>query len=312
MPIARIPESEYHSDPWPTPSLSASIAHTLLSRSPAHAYRQHPKLGGKPRADRAEFDEGQLLHKLVLGVGREVTIVHHDSWRTKAAKAERDEIRAAGGIPVLAHKYDAADYLAKTILSRLEEYEIALDGESEMAVLWKERVPSGREVLCRGMLDHLNLPIVYDLKTCQSAHPRACQSHIISYGYDLQAAAYISGIEHEKPELTGRVQYIWLFAEKEPPFLVTPVRFAGSMAQLGTMRWGRALQLWDDCLTRNHWPGYTESVITCEAPQWAWSAEVEADIGSPNYAREDGPTYGVSGEATGTDNEQLEEIDSIF
>ena len=37
-------EAEYHADPAPEPSLSRSLAHTLLTRSPRHAWQAHPRL----------------------------------------------------------------------------------------------------------------------------------------------------------------------------------------------------------------------------------------------------------------------------
>ena len=42
-----ISAADYHADCAPEPSLSSSIARTLLAQSPLHAYHAHPRMGGR-------------------------------------------------------------------------------------------------------------------------------------------------------------------------------------------------------------------------------------------------------------------------
>ena len=67
-----LPEHEYHSDPCDSPSLSASIAQTIVLESPAHAWLQHPRFGGKQIEPTKEMDRGTLVHALLLGKGRAI------------------------------------------------------------------------------------------------------------------------------------------------------------------------------------------------------------------------------------------------
>jgi hypothetical protein len=60
---------EYHKD-LDGPTLSQSTAHTLIARSPYHAWLYHPRLGGKQREATKEMDLGAIVHELLLGKGR--------------------------------------------------------------------------------------------------------------------------------------------------------------------------------------------------------------------------------------------------
>ncbi|MEB0161086.1 hypothetical protein, partial [Pseudomonas sp. AH2 (2023)] len=84
---------DYHADPCPQPSLSASSGKVLINRSPRAFQWMHPRL--RPAhlplpedkwSDQAVF--GTVVHKLVLGRGKDVVEVDADAWRTNASKME--------------------------------------------------------------------------------------------------------------------------------------------------------------------------------------------------------------------------------
>lgn len=57
------------------PRLSRSIAVTLLSRSPLHAWHQHPKLGGGlAETPTRSLEGGSLIHALLLGEGPKIEV----------------------------------------------------------------------------------------------------------------------------------------------------------------------------------------------------------------------------------------------
>lgn len=274
-------DDEYFADPLPTPSLSQSVAHTLLAESPYHAWLQHPKLGGVGRTATKSQDNGSLVHALLLGAGKELTIIDAKDFRSKAAQEERDAARAAGKVPVLRH--DAADALVivADIKRGLEELGVRLSGASELKVAWTEETSLG-PVLCRGMLDHVIIDrgVIFDVKTCKSAHPRACTSHIIEYGYHVQSAAYRSWLRQFRPALSGRESFTFLFVEELPEgsprrAVITPIELNGQFRELGERRWARACETWAACLKSNTWSGYADRVVTLEAPKWALANEVE-------------------------------------
>lgn len=277
---------EYHADPCAVPSLSSSIAKVMLDQSPRHAQTQHPKMGGVRREDSKVFDRGALVHKLVLGKGRDVVVVEAPDWRTKAAQAARDDARDEGKIPVLEDDYLEAAWAAKAIVEQLDAIGIVLDGESEVAIAWQEL--SGRgPVWCRGMLDHVIVrdrrAVIYDLKTCRSAHPSACARAVLNYGYDVQAAAYPRALQQLMPQLNGRVDFVFIFAEPRAPFAVTPGRLDDVLRTRGEERWTEAYTAWGDRMFAAKregdvldltapWPAYANGIVTFEAPGWMINA----------------------------------------
>lgn len=277
--VYELAPSAYHADPCPTPSLSSSLARTLLDRSALHAWKEHPRLGGGGvHVEADHIDRGSLIHRLVLGAGSDVEVVDAKDWRTSAARAARDGARSVGHIPVLRADYEDARIAAKEITARLSAFGVELGGVSERTIAWQEQTAYG-EIWCRGMLDHIELrsgrAVVYDLKTSRSAHPRSCARHVIDYGYDVQRAAYVQGVERVLPQYAGRIDYVWLFVELEPPYAVLPAVADALMRERGVRRWDDACSRWAACLSRESWPSYWPAPRPCvlESPGWLLSSE---------------------------------------
>lgn len=275
-----ITDEAYFADPCERPSLSNSLAKVLLDKSPRHAWQVHPRLGAAPREDSKTFDRGHLVHKLVLGKGADITVVEAKDWRTKGAQEQRDEAYAAGRIPVLVADLAGAEEAASAIAGTLARQGLRLSGESEVKLTWLEEVPGHDDVHARGMVDHLVVgkasATIVDLKTSRSAHPRACAAHVVEYGYDTQRAAYTCAVETLLPELAGRVDFVFVFAEVEPPYAVTTGRLDGVLCERGRRRWDTAVELWAQCLAADSWPTYADRPITIEAPSWVLGSLPEA------------------------------------
>lgn len=276
----------YHADPCAKPSLSSSIANTILSRSEAHARLEHPRLGGGRRDDATvEMDRGTLLHRLILGQGANVEAIEPKnkkgepsfSWATAEAKAAREAAKAAGRIPVLAWKLREAELAAEVISANL--FAVGIDisaGEREVVAVWEERADDGSAVLCRCMLDYLDDRMVMDLKIPESAHPETCTKQIGNMGYAVQIAAYVSAIERLFPERAGRVGHLITWAEPEAPYCVTPVELSCAFLEYGQRRWRRAVNRWAKCLKTGVWPGYTSGIIRgVEPPPWLLTQDSE-------------------------------------
>lgn len=287
-----ISEDDYHADalpvPTPGPTLSNSIAKILVEQSPAHAYARHPRLGGA-RKDSDLFDLGKLVHKLLLQRGAPVVVVDKDDWRTKEAQEAKKRARAENKIPALRAMYERALEAADATRTKLaSRYGITLSGTSELQVVWQEK--SGDDIVwCRGMLDHFehlgSRGIIYDLKTCATAKPYSCASAIASYGYDIQRAAYTSALEKLYPELRGRIEFVFIFAEKELPFAVSAGRVDDDFRERGEERWREAVDTWARCLRFNDWPEYSglegnlDKLLTFECPSWARGGDIEISFG---------------------------------
>ena len=269
--VRNMPASVYYADPCETPSLTQSMACDLALWSPAHGYLHHPKLGAEPDEETAAMDRGQLFDSLILCDGAGIEVLDVPDFKSKHAQEMRDMVRAAGKTPVTRAKYDAAIEAVKAIRVRIASFGFDLsDGDHQVSAFWEESTSEGQIVQARGRLDHLSrdMTLIGDLKTCTDARPHVLVRHMIDYGYDIQAAAYVSAIEKIYPQLAGRVRVVFWFCETAPPYCVTPVECAGSMKQLGQMKWKKAIDIWARCLATGEWPGYVTEPVRVEAPAW--------------------------------------------
>lgn len=282
-----VPRATYEADDFgDVPTLRRSVAHALISLSPAHAYAMHPRLGGNAAAKESKaMDSGSLVHALLLGgeEGIEVLPAKYDSFRTDAARAIRDGAREEGRTPILHGDYQEACAVAYT-LSDTTRGIIGADWPQvhrEATVLWEE--PNGSapdhydperypvSVRCRARLDILHEGTIWDVKvvTKGPAQPEAFIRRAVQEGLDIQAASYVRGVEAVHHELAGRVRFGFLLCELEPPHDVVPVLAGKSLVALGASKWERACRLWARCLESGEWPGRSGERLTAEAPEWA-------------------------------------------
>lgn len=283
--LENVTAEQYHADPCALPSLSASIATQLVTRSPYHAYLYHPRLGGVKREASKEMDRGSLIHALVLGSPDECVIIDADNYRTKAAQERRDEARANGLTPILAREHAEVQEVADAIRVKMHAEGIDLTGRSEVVVNWTEETPAGK-VLCRGMMDHLieNRAVIFDLKNSVNAHPKKFAASCIEYGYDIQFAAYTSAFRKLRPDLAGRERFTWLIIEELPAgspdrVILTVAEPSAMMRELGKHRWEKACAQWAQCVESGVWPGYSVGTAKIDPPAWAMR-ELQEEVGA--------------------------------
>jgi len=279
--ILEVSDADYYADRLPGvpgPTLSASIAGKLVTESPLVAHHHHPRLGGYRWEGNAATETGNIMHALLLENASGIVVIDHDDYRSKQAREDRDAATAQGLRPVIRAKLAPLMSAAEAIRHRLRDtFGIVLDGRSEVAITWRELTDAG-PVDCRGKLDHLRGPTIYDLKTTSgSVAIEPVSRRICESAYDVQAAAYTSAVEQLDPSLRGRVSFVFIFAQLEPPYVVTPVQLSGLFLELGYRRWRRACETWARCLKTNRWPGPVERVETVEAPTWALAKEEYRD-----------------------------------
>jgi len=264
--IYDIGEDEYHADPCPTPSLSNSIAVTMIDQSPIHAWAKHPKLNPNYEAEeRGIFDTGSAAHALVIeGVDR-IEVIDAKDWKTKAAKEARDAARDNGKIPMLPDG-------AKDVRAMAEAFYLQVNGIPEIAaaiksfkgeqtVLWQEG-----EVWCRCRPDILpdDGPIVLDYKTTTNAHPSIWSASRLYEGPDMQDAFYTRGLK-----AVGRdfEKMVFIVQETKFPYALSAVAVSPEGRDSAAARVSRSIRMWQRCLSRNDWPGYP-SMIFHGDPTW--------------------------------------------
>jgi hypothetical protein len=270
--VLDVTPEQYHADQFGEPSLSGSIAKRLVCESAAHAFLAHARFGAQESDPTKAQDAGTIVHRLVLGKGADYQVIDHDDFRTKEARAQRDAARANGKVPVKASQLVELEHVADNLRKLLPDYGVNLTGISELPLLWREPVfMADRSVQAKCMMDHcvVNEGLIYELKTCASAHPEAVSKQAYNLGYDISAVAYTRALEALKPELAGRIDFRFVFAEIEPPYCITVFRPDGAFMALGDARWSRAVAMWDQCMRTNKWPGYASETLQLSPPSWA-------------------------------------------
>lgn len=260
MTVLEVTEYAYHHDNVADePTISRSFIHTMIQRSPWHAWAGHPKLNPAyvTPVDEAKFDLGTAAHALFLEGLEVVEVVYANDWKTKAAKEARDLARAHGRIPMLEDQY----MRTREMLEALERQLPAgwFEGQKEKTVVWRDR-----GVLCRARLDsydhHENL--VDDYKTTsKSAEPAAWSKSMIGSGFDIQAAFYMRG--------TGADRFRFLVQETFEPYAVQTFELAPDTLELANRKIDWALDTWKACVEAGRWPGYPSRTAFVKLPPWA-------------------------------------------
>jgi len=273
-----ISEADYHADPVaPMPSLSSSIAKLMVSRSPLHAWFNHPGLNAAKATEvdkpSKAMDIGTAAHKIILGEGKDLQIIEAADYRTKDAQAARDAARAAGRVPVLKADYASVKELAEAALSQIACTELAgiFDaGTPEATLAWMEG-PSW----CRARVDWLpeharaggHIRVV-DLKTTGgSAHPDDWARTAFDMGYDVQAVFYERGLRALIPGVRS-VKFKFLVIEQEPPYALSINEMSGQALAEGEELVRLGIEAWTACLERDEWPGYPSASTVIDPPKW--------------------------------------------
>lgn len=256
-------DASYHADP----ALSSSGARRLLPPSCPARFKWERDHG---RPEKRQYDFGRAAHGLVLGIGAPVVIVDAADWRTKGAKAQRDEAYAAGHVPILAAEWTQVEGMARALLEHPIASEL-LDpatGRAEVSLFWHD---DRHDVDKRARLDWLPQDddgrlIVPDYKTTLSAEPRHVEKSFWTYGYHQQAAFYIDGIR--ALDLADEVGFVFIFQEKTPPYLITVVEPDQESLAIGRAVNDRAAEVFAECTATDTWPAYTDDIETVSLPEW--------------------------------------------
>ena len=174
------------------------------------------------------YDIGNAVHDTVLGGGPEIVVVDSDDWRTKAAREERDEIRARNAVPILRDEWVQVRAMADAVLTHPVGGKLLEPGagEAEVSLFWTDQRAG---VQRRARLDYVpngRLPdgrlLLPDLKTSTTANPAEFAKAAARYGYDLQQTFYTDAVLAQ--HLAEDVAFLFVVVEKTPPYLVEVVQ----------------------------------------------------------------------------------------
>lgn len=284
----KVPEEVYHADPCIAPSLSSSIAKTLLSRSPRHAWYEHPRLNpAREPEEKEEFNLGKAAHAMILGEPQNFAVIDPNDypakttgaapkgWTNAAIKAARDEAYAAGKIPLLKDQHETIERMVIAGREQLRYHECSdafIGGQSELTLVWKEG-----DVWCRCRIDHSpGANVFYDYKTTQaSANPDSCSNYFSGMGYDITSAFYRRGIR----KVLGIENPVYNFVVQEikEPHCLSVVGYGPDVDFLADRKVEEAIRIWGHCLRENRWPGYSSRKVYIGIPTYSEKAWLERE-----------------------------------
>jgi hypothetical protein len=283
--ILDISHELYHQDRLglDVPTLSRSVAEILTTQSPLHAYRAHPKLGGKGgKKSTKDMDNGSVLHDYFLGSGPEIVVVDAPDWRKRKEFDPgpiRKEIEAAGKIAMLPKEVEELKRDRATIQEALDRrfggWEKYIEKRRrESTLVWEEE-----GVVWRIRLDLYEQSIgeAEDLKFTYSADDEAIVRKMRRENAAFQAACYVAGMNAMFPELAGRNMLRFLYIE----FSGADCRFGRPSQALISMaedQRQRAMKKWRTCLERNEWPGYPDRELVVEPASWQLAAALDKEL----------------------------------
>jgi hypothetical protein len=276
--IHDIPMAAYLADPCPKPSLSSSCGHRLITRSPLHAWQEHPKLGAAKQAEVSAANIGSVAHDMLMHGEGTVAVLDFPDWRTNASKEARAAARAKGKTPILAHELPAIKSMVQRALEFVanSEYAGIFDrGKPEQTIIWREG-----ETWCRARPDWLtdDRDVMLHYKSTQaSARAEPFIKGIMqSMGYGFALRFYARGLAavvgHDKTE------HLILVQEQEAPFACSLIGLSPAKAAIEDVRVALAIATWRTCVATDFWPGYDSRVHWADPTPWE-TAEAEAMAG---------------------------------
>ena len=293
-----ISADEYHADPCPSPSLSASIATILIQQSPMHAKAAHPRLTPNPvREEAKHLDLGTICHALMLegiDVAHVITATKKEGsgknridtgepvtdYKTKDAQTERDAARAASKCPVLAHEMpeilSMMDACRMQLATHRDAYDAFTNGKPEQTLVWRE--PSG--IWCRARVDWMmnDRPSMYDYKTGKrSARPSDVSRIAAGAGWTIQAAFYRRGF---KAVFGQDLEPDFRFVAQEnfAPYALSVLELSPADLALAEAQVDVAINRFAECLQSGIWPGYSRNVERIISPAYLEMAWQESQL----------------------------------
>lgn len=258
--IISLPEAQYRAAEGISKSMLDWIA---APRTPAH-YKA--KVDGLiPDEQTPAMRLGQMIHRAILEPetvkGAWVVKPEGMMFTTKDGK----EWKAAQTMPIITSDEAATitgmrdsvrrHPAVKRVLANART-EVSLFANGEDGILRKARIDALPE----------SGNVLVDIKSCQSADPDLMSKSVASYRYEVQAAYYL-----DICQLLGidRSEFLFVCVEKHPPYAVAVYALDQDAIDWGRKQYRADLALLKRCMAEDHWPSFTEDIITLGLPAWA-------------------------------------------
>jgi len=268
-------EAQYFADPCPAPSLTQSLAKTLLGRTPLHMWHEHPRLNKDFEQTWDEkFDLGTAAHTILFGRGRTVAVADYSDYRKKEAREWRDETRLRGDTPLLQHQYDLAQEMVakfRELVPHVDKYK----AQKEVTI-----VADTKGVWLRAKVDWLadHHRAIIDYKTTAIPLERGgIHDYAFRQGWHIQAAMHEMILNYLDQKSGPRSHYFFL-QETAEPYAVYRCELGNSMMESARTEIREAIQTFKACLDSGQWPGPSDEMTVITVPGWALRKHEESRL----------------------------------
>ena len=244
-----------------------------FSRSPAHAL-----VGFEEEKESTEaMAIGSLLDHKVLGTPYLWTTSPFDDYRTKEARAWRDE-QSERGVTVFKHDaIETVERMVQAVRSHPVAGRIfAEPGKAQVGMFGVFETGENEAIEClkvnccerKGLIDWLptSMPVIVDLKKTRDASKAGFRRQIGQLRYDVQAAYYRDLYR----DITGETRaWQWVCVEDQAPFAVAVYQLDTESLDKASTVWQSWVRQWMVCEDTDSWPGYNgDSTQIIQSPTW--------------------------------------------
>ncbi len=140
-------------------------------------------------------------------------------------------------------------------------------GQKELTAKWTDRETG---IICKARADLYDARegVILDMKSARDATLEEFSRAIGTLRYYVQDPFYCDGLALCGASLRDRDPFVFVAVEKVPPFDVALFALEDEERTAGRRKYRTALNRFADCLERDTWPGYPETVQRVELKPW--------------------------------------------
>ena len=275
--VAGLSSDAHHADP----AIGASGL-KLLKRSPLHYWAQYVDPARERTEPTAAMKLGTAFHCRLFEPmefdQRFAVLPEGLDRRTKEGKQLWADVEASGKTPVNAGDAETIERMVSAAMVHpISQVALALPARIEVSMfarLHGVRVKARPDFLVTPCPQFPN-GLIVDGKSANDGSPEGFAKAVWNLDYHLQASVYTQVVQ-QVLDTAGRPLFCWLVQESASPWATAWYSAGDDLIEHGDREVRRLLALFADCVTRNRWPGYPETVAPIAMPAWAQKQMADA------------------------------------
>ena len=164
------------------------------------------------------------------------------------------------------NEYDTIESMGQSVYAHRAVKLLRQNGGCEVSMAWTD--PS-TGIKMKARMDKVTrmdgVPVIVDLKSCQTLNTYKLEKHLYDYGYHRQDAIYREGYKI----ITGEVaDFLLVFVRKTLPWPVAVRRLCPASRDLGVFEYHNLLGRWSRCLESGIYDAYGDDIDEISVPQY--------------------------------------------